>query len=89
MTTGHAWQTAKPLPPISNILSGISLRDRGPIINTLFREDAKLFIDTVTLFNGMSSLSEAEEHISQNFPEWNLDSKIVREFMMAVRRKLN
>lgn len=85
----YAWQTATPASPLSNILSGISLKERSLFINVLFKEDAQKFIDTIAAFNAMGSLSEAENHIRKNFPEWKLDSDIMFRLMMAVRRKLN
>lgn len=85
----YCWRTAKPLPPVSNILSGISLRDRGAFINTLFKEDPQAFVSTINRFNDMASLEEAEEYIVDNFHDWNLNSEIVKRLMMAVRRKLN
>lgn len=84
----HAWHTDTPASRLSNILSGISMRERGLFINTLFKEDAQLFIDSVNELNTMSSLEQAESYIRENFPEWNLSADVVYKFMMAVRRKL-
>lgn len=85
----YAWQTATPASPLSNILSGISLKERSLFINVLFKEDAQKFIDTIAAFNAMGSLSEAENHIRKNFPDWKMDSDVIFRLMMAVRRKLN
>lgn len=85
----YAWKKATPASPLSNILSGISLKERGMLISTLFKDDAQLFIDTVSAFNSMKSLNEAEAYIISRFPSWNLDSDNVFRLMMAVRRKLN
>lgn len=85
----YAWKTSAPASPLSNILSGISLKERGMLISTLFNDDAQLFIDTVSAFNAMKSLNEAESYIISRFPNWKLDSDNVFRLMMAVRRKLN
>ena len=85
----YSWQTATAAAPLTNILSGIALKERGIFINTLFKEDAQLFMDTITAFNAMGSLSEALDYIEAHFPEWNLASDIVYKLMMAVRRRLN
>lgn len=85
----YAWKTSVPASPLSNILSGISLKERGMLISTLFNDDAQLFIDTVRAFNAMKSLNEAESYIISRFPNWKLDSDNVFRLMMAVRRKLN
>lgn len=85
----YAWKTSVPASPLSNILSGISLKERGMLISTLFNDDAQLFIDTVSAFNAMKSLNEAESYIISRFPNWKLDSDNVFRLMMAVRRKLN
>ena len=84
------YQWAKDIPggTVSNIISGISLNDRVLLINTLFKEDPLLFQQTIGAFNAMYSLREAYEHITSNFPDWNLSSDIVYRLMMAVRRKL-
>ena len=84
------YQWAKDIPggPVSNIISGISLNDRVLLINTLFKEDPILFQQTIGAFNAMGSLREAYEHITSNFPDWNLSSDIVYRLLMAVRRKL-
>ena len=84
----QAWHTDTPASPLSDILSGIAIRDRGIFINTLFKEDAQLFVDSMKAFNSMNSLQQAEEYIQENFPEWNLSADVVYRFMMAVRRKL-
>lgn len=87
--TVFAWHTDTPASPLSNILSGIAIRERGVFINVLFKEDPQLFLDTISALNAMQSLQEAETYVKSNFPEWNLASDIVYRFMMAVRRKLN
>ncbi len=88
-TMFYGWQTDTPASPLSNILSGIALKDRALIIGVLFQDDAQLFIDTVSKFNRMRSLNEAESFIRKKFPRWKLDSDPVYKLMMAVRRKLN
>lgn len=88
-TMFYAWQTDTPASPLSNILSGIALKDRALIIGILFQDDAQLFIDTISKFNKMHSLTEAESYIHKRFPRWKLDSDSVYRLMMAVRRKLN
>ena len=85
----RAWMVDSPAAPLSNILSGIALKDRGIFINTLFREDPQLFIDTIGELNAMGNFAQAQTYIEQKFPEWNLDSDAVYRLMMAVRRKLN
>lgn len=85
----RAWMVDSPAGPLSNILSGIALKDRGIFINTLFREDPQLFIDTIGELNAMGNFAQAQTYIEQKFPEWNLDSDAVYRLMMAVRRKLN
>lgn len=87
--TVYAWHTDTPASPLSNILSGIAIRERGIFINVLFKENPQLFLDTVSALNAMQSLKEAEAYIKAGFPEWNLASDVVYRFMMAVRRKLN
>jgi len=83
-----AWKTAIPGTPVKNVISAISLNDRVLFINSLFKEDPMAFQDAITAFNGMTSLEEAEEYISTNHPDWNLNSDLVFRLMMAVRRKL-
>ena len=83
-----AWKTAIPGTPVKNVISAISLNDRVLFINSLFKEDPIAFQDAITAFNGMTSLEEAEEYISANHPDWNLNSDLVFRLMMAVRRKL-
>lgn len=83
-----SWKHDLPGSPVRNILSGISLNDRMLFTKTLFGNDPGLFQQTVSLFNNMNSLQEAEQHIVKTFPKWNMNSEIVYRFMMAVRRKL-
>lgn len=83
-----AWKTDIPGSPVRNILSAISLNDRLLFINTLFGEDAAKFQKTISLFNSLTSLAEAETYIRSEFPNWDLNSDSVYRFMMAVRRKL-
>lgn len=83
-----AWKTAMPGTPVKNVISAISLNDRVLFINSLFKEDPLAFQEAIAAFNGMSSFTEAEEFVRQNYPEWNLDSDIVYRLMMAIRRKL-
>ena len=89
MAEKQAWRTDRPGMPVKNIISGISLNDRVLLINVLFREDPMLFQDTIAKLNAMSTLNEALDYISENYPEWDLNSEPVYRLMMAVRRKLN
>ena len=86
----HSFQWMMDIPggEVANLISGISLNDRVLFINTLFREDPKLFQKTVTQLNAMASLEDAVSFLVNHFPEWNLNSELVYRFMMAVRRKL-
>lgn len=85
----RAWMVDAPASAVSNILSGIALKDRGIFINSLFKEDPQLFIDTIGKLNAMSNFAGAQSYIEENFPDWNLDSDAVYRLMMAIRRKLN
>ena len=86
----HSFQWMMDIPggEVANLISGISLNDRVLFINTLFREDPKLFQKTVAQLNAMASLEDAVSFLVNHFPEWNLSSELVHRFMMAVRRKL-
>ena len=86
----HSFQWMMDIPggEVANLISGISLNDRVLFINTLFREDPKLFQKTVAQLNAMASIEDAVSFLVNHFPEWNLSSELVYRFMMAVRRKL-
>jgi len=88
MSDAYAWKTDMPGTPVKNIISAISLNDRVLFINTLFHEDPTLFHETISAFNAMGSLAEAESYIQEHFPGWNMKSGVVYRFMMAVRRRL-
>lgn len=88
MMDRYAWKTDIPGSPVRNILSAISLNDRLLFINTLFGEDPAAFQKTVSMFNSLGSLPEAEAYIRSHFPQWDMKSETVYRFMMAVRRKL-
>ena len=89
MAEKQAWRTDRPGMSVKNIISAISLNDRVLLINVLFREDPMLFQETIAKFNTMGSLGEALAYISENFPEWDMNSEPVYRLMMAVRRKLS
>ena len=80
--------TEVPAMSVKNIRSAISLQDRAMFIKTLFKEDFALYDSTISALNGMGSPEEAADYVKENFPDWNLRSDVVYEFMMAVRKKL-
>jgi len=82
------WRLDKPGMSVKNIRSGISLYDRALFIGTLFKEDYALYDKTIGELNGFSSLDEAVDYLLDRFPDWNLKSDIVYNFMMAIRKKL-
>ena len=82
------WRLDKPGISVKNIRSGISLYDRALFIGTLFKEDYALYDKTISELNALSSLDEAVDYLLERFPDWNLKSDIVYNFMMAVRKKL-
>ena len=82
------WRMDKPGLSVKNIRSGISLYDRALFIGTLFKEDYALYDRTIGDLNAMSSLDQAVDYLLTRFPDWNLKSDIVYNFMMAVRKKL-
>ena len=82
------WRLDKPGISVKNIRSGISLYDRALFIGTLFKEDFALSDQTIADLNTLSSLDEAVDYLLERFPDWNLKSDIVYNFMMAVRKKL-
>lgn len=88
MAEKQAWRTDRPGSQVKNVISAISLNDRVLLINVLFKEDPILFQNTISAFNGMTTLDEAISYIRTNFPDWDLNSEPVYRLMMAVRRKL-
>ena len=89
MASKQAWRTDMPGSPVRDVRAAIALVDRALFINTLFGEDAASFINAVNAVNQMTSLDEAVEYITENYPGWDMESDIVYRFMMAVRRKVN
>ncbi|MBQ3765243.1 MAG: hypothetical protein II874_00705 [Bacteroidales bacterium] len=87
-TERMAWRLDKPGVAVKNIRSGISLYDRALFIGTLFKEDYALYDKTIGNLNALSSLDEAVDYLVEAFPDWNLKSDIVYNFMMAIRKKL-
>jgi len=82
------WRLDKPGLSVKNIRSGISLYDRALFIGTLFKEDYALYDETIGDLNALNTLDEAVDYLLERFPDWNLKSDIVYNFMMAVRKKL-
>jgi Predicted membrane protein len=82
------WRLDKPGLSVKNIRSGISLYDRALFIGTLFKEDYALYDKTISELNALSTLDEAVDYLLERFPDWNLKSDIVYNFMMAIRKKL-
>ena len=82
------WRTDRPGIPVKNIRSGISLLDRALFVNTLFREDAALYDQTIVELNKLASLEEAVGYLRTHFPEWDLRSNAVYHFIMSIRKKL-
>jgi hypothetical protein len=82
------WRLDKPGMSVKNIRSGISLYDRALFIGTLFKEDYALYDKTISELNGLANLDEAVDYLLERFPDWNLKSDIVYNFMMAIRKKL-
>lgn len=89
MASKQAWRTDMPGSPVRDVRAAIALVDRALFINTLFGEDAASFINAVNAVNQMTSLDEAVEYVTENYPDWDMESDIVYRFMMAVRRKVN
>jgi len=87
-TERMAWRLDRPGMPVKNIRSGISLYDRALFIGTLFKEDYALYDKTIGELNTMGTLDEAVDYLLERFPDWNLKSDIVYNFMMALRKKL-
>ena len=87
-TAGLHWRTDKPGLRVKNIRSGISLYDRALFIGTLFKEDFSLYDKTIADLNNMVSMDQAVDYIRNKFPDWNLKSDVVYNFMMSVRKKL-
>jgi hypothetical protein len=82
------WRLDKPGMAVKNIRSGISLYDRALFIGTLFKEDYALYDKTIGELNALADLDEAVDYLLERFPDWNLKSDIVYNFMMAIRKKL-
>ena len=82
------WRLDKPGISVKNIRSGISLYDRALFIGTLFKEDYALYDKSIGELNALSTLDEAVDYLLERFPDWNLKSDIVYNFMMAIRKKL-
>ncbi len=89
MAQRHAWRTDMPGTPVKDIRGAIALVDRALFINTLFKEDAMGFMDTLNHINQSAGLDEVVEYLASTHPEWDFDSDVVYRFMMAVRRKIS
>ena len=82
------WRLDKPGLSVKHIRSGISMYDRALFIGTLFKEDYALYDRTIGELDTLTSLDEAVDFLLERFPDWNLKSDIVYNFMMAIRKKL-
>ena len=82
------WRLDKPGITVKHIRSGISMYDRALFIGTLFKEDYALYDKTIGELDTLTSLDEAVDYLLERFPDWNLKSDIVYNFMMAIRKKL-
>lgn len=82
------WRLDKPGLSVKHIRSGISMYDRALFIGTLFKEDYALYDKTIGELDALTSLDEAVDYLLARFPDWNLKSDIVYNFMMAIRKKL-
>ena len=82
------WRLDKPGLSVKHIRSGISMYDRALFIGTLFKEDYALYDRTIGELDALSGLDEAVEYLTARFPDWNLKSDIVYNFIMAIRKKL-
>ena len=82
------WRLDKPGISVKHIRSGISMYDRALFIGTLFKEDYALYDKTIGELDALTSLDEAVDYLLARFPDWNLKSDIVYNFMMAIRKKL-
>jgi len=82
------WRLDKPGISVKHIRSGISMYDRALFIGTLFKEDYALYDKTIGELDTLTSLDEAVDYLLERFPDWNLKSDIVYNFMMAIRKKL-
>jgi hypothetical protein len=82
------WRLDKPGLSVKHIRSGISMYDRALFIGTLFKEDYALYDKTIGELDALTSLDEAVDYLLERFPDWNLKSDIVYNFMMAIRKKL-
>ena len=82
------WRLDKPGLSVKHIRSGISMYDRALFIGTLFKEDYALYDKTIGELDALPSLDEAVDYLLERFPDWNLKSDIVYNFMMAIRKKL-
>lgn len=85
----QAWRKDMPGTSVRDIRSAISLNDRVIFINNLFYQDAQAFVNALSVINTMTSLDEVVAYVTEQFPQWDLNSEIVYRFMMAVRRKVN
>ncbi len=82
------WRLDKPGLSVKHIRSGISMYDRALFIGTLFKEDYALYDKTIGELDALTSLDQAVDYLLERFPDWNLKSDIVYNFMMAIRKKL-
>ena len=82
------WRLDKPGLSVKHIRSGISMYDRALFIGTLFKEDYSLYDRTIGDLDALSNLDEAVDYLATRFPDWNLKSDIVYNFIMAIRKKL-
>lgn len=89
MAEKYTWRTAIPGTPVKDIRGAIALNDRVLFINHLFGTDPMAFQDTLNQINQMQTFEEAVNYLATSHPEWDFNSNIVYNFMMAVRRKVN
>ena len=89
MAEKYTWRTAIPGTPVKDIRGAIALNDRVLFINHLFGTDPMAFQDTLNRINQMQTFEEAVNYLATSHPEWDFNSNIVYNFMMAVRRKVN
>lgn len=73
---------------ISDLKNHLSINQRFMFTNALFEGDESLFSKTIDRIESMSDSKSAERYVMDNFPNWDIGSEEVAEFMELIDRRL-
>ena len=73
--------------PLKDLIKGMGINDRFLFTKELFEDNSRTFNEVIKKLNNLGNMPEATAYLARFSENWDMESDVVKQFMLLVHRR--